>query len=117
MLALSSAAGRLAARSRSNSQRPASVIELVDLDIYDVNNAVRHVLDVTDAGEQKAELLAARCRAIKPFIDVRVHETLIGHSLGDTDLPSPQPMRSSTRPGRNHWHDSLPTTVVPGTPR
>jgi len=62
------------------------VIDLVDLDIYDVNNTVRHVVDAAKAGHEKTELVADRCRALNPFIDVRVHTTLLGHRLDQEEL-------------------------------
>jgi molybdopterin/thiamine biosynthesis adenylyltransferase len=62
------------------------VIDIIDFDDYDVNNAVRHVLEVTEAGNEKAAAVGERCRALNPFIDVRVHQTLIGHFLDDEQL-------------------------------
>ena len=62
------------------------LLEVVDFDIYDVNNAVRHVVDVADAGGEKTELVAGRCRALNPFIEVRVHQTLLGHRLKEEEL-------------------------------
>lgn len=62
------------------------LLEIVDVDIYDVNNAVRHVVDVAEAGGDKAELVAERCRALNPFIELRVHQTLLGHLLSQEEL-------------------------------
>ncbi len=62
------------------------VLDLVDFDIYDVNNTVRHVVDATEAGNEKTELVGARCRALNPFVDIRVHQTQLGHDLDEEDL-------------------------------
>jgi molybdopterin/thiamine biosynthesis adenylyltransferase len=62
------------------------VLDIVDWDIYDVNNTVRHVVDAVEAGNEKTALVGERCRALNPFVDVRVHQTLIGHRLDEDDL-------------------------------
>lgn len=48
-------------------------LDIYDDDVYDVNNAVRHVLPVTWGGISKAEAVAATCHGINPFIDVYPH--------------------------------------------
>jgi molybdopterin/thiamine biosynthesis adenylyltransferase len=62
------------------------VLDIVDCDIYDANNTVRHVVDLTEAGNEKTALVGERCRALNPFVDVRVHETLLGVVLDEEDL-------------------------------
>jgi molybdopterin/thiamine biosynthesis adenylyltransferase len=55
-------------------------IELFDLDIYDVNNAVRHVLPIEYAGCSKAQAVAEQCLRLNPFIEVTAHDGFIGDS-------------------------------------
>ena len=61
-------------------------LDLVDADIYDVNNTVRHFVDATKAGDEKTEQVAERCRGLNPFIEVRVHQTMLGHSIDQSLL-------------------------------
>jgi molybdopterin/thiamine biosynthesis adenylyltransferase len=53
-------------------------LDLVDNDSYDVNNAVRHVLGTSHAGEPKSEAVAAMCCELNPFCDVYAHAVAIG---------------------------------------
>jgi hypothetical protein len=61
-------------------------LDLFDGDLYDVNNAVRHVLAIEAAGELKAEALAAACGEINPFVDVRGHAVSVGDSRRGNEL-------------------------------
>lgn len=61
-------------------------IDLVDYDIYDANNSVRHVLGVEEAGNEKTVLVAERCRDLNPFGTVNVHETMLGIFLDEENL-------------------------------
>lgn len=62
------------------------VLDIIDCDTYDVNNSVRHVIDSREAGNEKTAAVGEYCRALNPFIDIRVHQTLIGHPLDDKGL-------------------------------
>jgi hypothetical protein len=62
------------------------VLDIVDFDTYDVNNSVRHVIGARQAGNEKTAALGEYCRALNPFVDVRVHQTLIGTHLDDEEL-------------------------------
>jgi molybdopterin/thiamine biosynthesis adenylyltransferase len=53
-------------------------LDLYDDDLYDVNNAVRHVLPVTAAGLPKATATAELCSRINPFVTVAPHQITIG---------------------------------------
>lgn len=48
-------------------------IGVIDNDVFDVNNAVRHDLPIECAGEYKAEAVAERASARNPFIVVHPH--------------------------------------------
>lgn len=61
-------------------------LDLIDPDSYDVNNAVRHVLETEHAGELKVEATAAKCRALNPFVDAHGHESAIGNSVAAHQL-------------------------------
>lgn len=63
-------------------------LDLIDPDSYDLNNAVRHVLEIEHAGEPKVAATAAKCRALNPFVDANAHESTIGNSLGAHQLLS-----------------------------
>jgi molybdopterin/thiamine biosynthesis adenylyltransferase len=60
-------------------------IDLIDRDIYDPNNAVRHVLEVTWAGRYKAMALALEARYLNPFITVSDHQVHVGETSGDSE--------------------------------
>lgn len=45
-------------------------IDVVDPDLFDVNNAVRHGLPVTSAGENKAQAVAEAATGLNPFVEV-----------------------------------------------
>jgi molybdopterin/thiamine biosynthesis adenylyltransferase len=58
-------------------------LDLIDHDAYDVNNSVRHLMEVARAGEDKSELVGERCRGLNPFVDVHVHSWKLGSSGTD----------------------------------
>jgi molybdopterin/thiamine biosynthesis adenylyltransferase len=60
-------------------------LDIVDSDIYDVNNAVRHVLEPRFAGAQKAAAVALRCREMNPFATCTPYGINIGSSLQASD--------------------------------
>lgn len=49
-------------------------LSVVDWDIFDVNNAVRHALPVQHAGENKAQAVAEFARQMNPFVDVAAYK-------------------------------------------
>jgi molybdopterin/thiamine biosynthesis adenylyltransferase len=49
-------------------------IDVIDHDFYDVNNSVRHVLSITDAGLSKATAVANWGNLLSPFTEVVAHE-------------------------------------------
>jgi molybdopterin/thiamine biosynthesis adenylyltransferase len=53
-------------------------LDVVDNDFYDVNNAVRHVLEARVAGARKAVALAVRCQSLNPFVVVEPHVFQVG---------------------------------------
>lgn len=55
-------------------------LDLIDYDGYDVNNAVRHVLETDLAGEPKATAVATKCRALNPFVAAHGHVVALGYS-------------------------------------
>lgn len=61
-------------------------LDIIDFDVYDVNNTVRHVIDAGEAGNEKADLVGKRCKGMNPFVDVRVHQLLLGKTLDSPDL-------------------------------
>jgi molybdopterin/thiamine biosynthesis adenylyltransferase/ubiquitin-protein ligase len=48
-------------------------LDIVDPDIYDVNNTVRHALPVICAGQNKAEAVAQAALMLNPFIETTHH--------------------------------------------
>lgn len=61
-------------------------IHIADHDHYDVNNAVRHILDIRWAGEEKAIALTVGARDINPFVSVKPHHLDVGESANDSLL-------------------------------
>lgn len=61
-------------------------LDIVDPDIYEPGNSVRHILPVTAAGRYKAHEVAAACHALNPSCDVRGHAGVVGHPSGDADF-------------------------------
>jgi molybdopterin/thiamine biosynthesis adenylyltransferase len=71
-------------------------IHIADHDRYDVNNAVRHLLDIRWAGNEKEVAVTVDARDLNPFISVAPHHLDVGESakdsllldaiLGDVDL-------------------------------
>jgi len=59
---------------------------IVDPDIYDVNNPVRHLLPVTVAGTSKATALAEYSQSLNPFVRVEAQSLAIGRSAGINDV-------------------------------
>jgi molybdopterin/thiamine biosynthesis adenylyltransferase len=59
---------------------------IVDTDIYDVNNPVRHLLPVTVAGSSKATAVAEYCQSLDPFVRVEAQSLAIGRSAGINDV-------------------------------
>lgn len=59
---------------------------IVDVDIVDVNNPVRHVLPVTAAGIPKARAVADYCELMNPFVTVEPKSLRIGASESVDDL-------------------------------
>ena len=53
-------------------------LDVVDNDTYDVNNAVRHVLDPRWAGVNKAIATSIEAEALNPFITVTPHDLHVG---------------------------------------
>jgi molybdopterin/thiamine biosynthesis adenylyltransferase len=53
-------------------------IDVVDNDDYDLNNAVRHVLPITRAGEPKALAVARWAKGLNPFISIEPHGLTVG---------------------------------------
>jgi len=53
-------------------------VAVIDEDVYDVNNAVRHILEPSLAGLFKADEVAARAQAMNPFITVKPWAFTIG---------------------------------------
>lgn len=60
-------------------------IDIVDNDFYDVNNAVRHVLDARFAGAHKAVALAVSCQNLNPFILAEPHVFQVGGGQGEAE--------------------------------
>jgi hypothetical protein len=60
-------------------------LSVVDDDVYDVGNAVRHVLPLSMAGSKKSAATAHLATLLNPFIDVVAHEGRLGNSA-DTDV-------------------------------
>lgn len=60
-------------------------LHIIDYDVYEPGNAVRHVLSVTDAGRPKSEALAELCRWLNPFCRARGYATAVGLPDGDPD--------------------------------
>lgn len=56
-------------------------LTVVDHDIYDVNNSVRHVLPLLYAGANKAEALVDHCRRINVFTEVVACTKSVGGSM------------------------------------
>jgi molybdopterin/thiamine biosynthesis adenylyltransferase len=61
----------------------AGKVDIVDNDFYDVNNSVRHVLDLRHAGAPKADALASDCRRKNPFASVDGHLFTVGRGPGE----------------------------------
>jgi len=55
-------------------------LDVVDRDIYDVNNAVRHVGPVAEAGLAKGTVVARQCRSLNPFTESLGHYLYVGSS-------------------------------------
>jgi len=53
-------------------------LDVVDSDTYDVNNAVRHVLDPRWAGVNKAIATSIEAEALNPFVTVAPHDLHVG---------------------------------------
>jgi molybdopterin/thiamine biosynthesis adenylyltransferase len=65
-------------------------LHIIDLDFYDPNNTVRHILPVRDSGKWKAVAVADACIEINPFIDAQAHNCFVGigeHSTCGPLLP------------------------------
>jgi molybdopterin/thiamine biosynthesis adenylyltransferase len=56
-------------------------LTIVDHDIYDVNNSVRHVLPLMYAGANKAEALVAHCGMINVFTELVASAQSVGGSM------------------------------------
>lgn len=52
-------------------------LDIVDNDIFDVNNCVRHGLPVICAGRNKADAVAEYARGLNPFIEVTGHSSKV----------------------------------------
>ncbi len=61
-------------------------IHVADHDRYDVNNAVRHLLDVRWAGSEKEIAVTVDARDINPFVSVTPHHLDVGKSANDSLL-------------------------------
>ncbi len=59
----------------------AGAIDLVDSDVFDVNNGVRHVLTVDHAGRFKAEAVAELAARANPLVSTRAHVLQVGGSI------------------------------------
>jgi molybdopterin/thiamine biosynthesis adenylyltransferase len=53
-------------------------LDIVDNDFYDVNNAVRHVLEARFAGARKAVALTVSCQSLNPFVVAEPHIFQVG---------------------------------------
>lgn len=53
-------------------------LDIADLDVFDVNNSVRHVLPPIWAGARKADAVAGYAAALNPFVTVEGHYLRIG---------------------------------------
>lgn len=60
-------------------------IDVVDSDVYDVNNAVRHVLEPRWAGVNKALATSIEAEALNPFVTVKPHGFHIGGGREESD--------------------------------
>jgi molybdopterin/thiamine biosynthesis adenylyltransferase len=60
-------------------------VGVVDSDTYDVNNAVRHVLDPRWAGVNKAIATSIEAEALNPFITVEPHDFHIGGGRDESE--------------------------------
>jgi molybdopterin/thiamine biosynthesis adenylyltransferase len=58
--------------------------EVADFDRYDVNNAVRHVLDPRWAGTNKAVAVSIEAHPLNRFVDVRPHDLNVGSGPKDS---------------------------------
>ena len=58
--------------------------DLVDDDVYDPNNAVRHLLDLRWAGTNKAVAVAIETRYLNPFVMVTPHALRVGGGRADS---------------------------------
>jgi len=61
-------------------------ITIVDDDLYDVNNSVRHPLPLTYAGTNKAEALSVYCHSINPFAECTWFPRRVGHGIAGQAL-------------------------------
>jgi len=61
-------------------------IDVIDGDFYDLNNAVRHVLAVQDAGLDKAPAVAAQAERISPFTHAVAHDWSVGIGTLESEL-------------------------------
>ncbi|HUY09156.1 MAG TPA: ThiF family adenylyltransferase [Candidatus Dormibacteraeota bacterium] len=61
-------------------------ITIVDDDVYDVNNSVRHPLPLIYAGTNKAEALSAYCSSINPFMERTSSAHRVGHRIAGQAL-------------------------------
>lgn len=60
------------------------IVDVADYDVYDVNNAVRHVLDIYWAGNDKALAVAVAAYGLNPFVSVRPHTLHVGKRRRDS---------------------------------
>jgi molybdopterin/thiamine biosynthesis adenylyltransferase len=61
-------------------------INIADHDWYDVNNAVRHVLDLRWAGSEKEIAVTVEARDLNPFVSIAAHHLNVGESAKDSLL-------------------------------
>jgi molybdopterin/thiamine biosynthesis adenylyltransferase len=61
-------------------------LAILDYDVYEAGNAVRHVLPVTDAGQPKVPALTELCQAMNPFVEIRPLYGAIGGAQRPEDL-------------------------------
>lgn len=60
-------------------------LDVIDFDRYDVNNAVRHILEPRWAGSSKAIAVVIEAELMNPFIKIRNHDLNVGGRDSDVD--------------------------------
>lgn len=60
------------------------MLDIIDPDVYEPGNSVRHVLTIESAGMAKAVAVAELCRSLNPFCVAHGHPDLVGRLRGDS---------------------------------